>query len=349
MSEKLAKTIRVLIADDSAVMRKLLKDILESEPDIKVVATAKNGAEAVELVSEIKIDVITMDIEMPKMDGLTALQHIMDKKPTPIIMLSALDKRNADIVIKSLDHGAVDFISKTSGNLSLDIEKIGRNIIDKVKIAVDVDVKKISRPKIVKPLLYTRKKTHGKNKIIAIGASTGGPKALIEVLSLLPRDIPAGIIITQHMPEGFTKSFAERLNWQSSVEVKEAEDGDLILPGLALVAPGNYHMEVVGGKIALNKNPKVNSIRPSADVMMSSVAKIHGKNVIGVLLTGMGSDGAIGMKNIKDNGGKTIAQDKDSCVVFGMPKEAIALDAVDRIAPLSRIASEIVDCLEGGK
>ena len=248
MSEKLAKTIRVLIADDSAVMRKLLKDILESEPDIKVVATAKNGAEAVELVSEIKIDVITMDIEMPKMDGLTALQHIMDKKPTPTIMLSAMDKRKADIVMKSLDHGAVDFISKTSGNLSLDIEKIGQDIIRKIRMAAEVNVKKISRPRIVKPLLYTRK-ARGKNKIIAIGASTGGPKAILEVLSLLPRDIPAGIIITQHMPEGFTKSFAERLNWQSSVEENEAEDGDLILPGLALVAPGNYHMEVVGGKI----------------------------------------------------------------------------------------------------
>ena len=347
MSEKLAKTIRVLIADDSAVMRKLLKDILESEPDIKVVATAKNGAEAVELVSEIKIDVITMDIEMPKMDGLTALQHIMDKKPTPTIMLSAMDKRKADIVMKSLDHGAVDFISKTSGNLSLDIEKIGQDIIRKIRMAAEVNVKKISRPRIVKPLLYTRK-ARGKNKIIAIGASTGGPKAILEVLSLLPRDIPAGIIITQHMPEGFTKSFAERLNWQSSVEVKEAEDGDLILPGLALVAPGDYHMEIVGGKVALNRKPKVNSIRPSADIMMSSVAKIHGKNVIGVLLTGMGADGARGMKDIKDNGGKTIAQDKDSCVVFGMPKEAIALDAVDRIVPLSKIASEIMNCIEGG-
>ena len=349
MSEKLAKTIRVLIADDSAVMRKLLKDILESEPDIKVVATAKNGAEAVELVSKLKIDVITMDIEMPKMDGLTALQHIMDKKPTPTIMLSAMDKRKADIVMKSLDHGAVDFISKTSGALSLDIDKIGQNIIQKIKMASEVNVKKISRPKIVKPLVYIRKRTHGKKKIIAIGASTGGPKALLEVLSLLPRDIPAGIIITQHMPEGFTKSFAERLNWQSSVEVKEAEEGDLILPGLALVAPGDYHMEIAGGKITLNKRPKVNSIRPSVDIMMSSAVKMYGKNVIGVLLTGMGADGARGMKDIKDNGGKTIAQDKNSCVVFGMPKEAIALDAVDRIVPLSKIASEILDCLNGGK
>ncbi len=342
----MADSIRVLIADDSAVMRKLLKDILGSEPDIKVVATAKNGVEAVKLVSELKIDVITMDIEMPKMDGLTALQHIMDKKPTPTIMLSAMDKRKADIVIKSLDHGAVDFISKTSGNLSLDIETIGQDIIQKVKMASEVNVKKISRPKIVKPLVYTRKKAHGKKKIIAIGASTGGPKAILEVLSLLPRDIPAGIIITQHMPEGFTKSFAERLNWQSSVEVKEAEDGDLILPGLALVAPGDYHMEIIKGKIALNKKPKVNSMRPSADVMMSSAAKMHGKNVIGVLLTGMGADGAKGMKDIKDNGGKTIAQNEDSCVVFGMPREAIALDVVDKIVPLSDIALEILNCLE---
>ncbi|MCK5037603.1 MAG: chemotaxis response regulator protein-glutamate methylesterase [Thermoplasmata archaeon] len=344
---KVSQPIRVLVADDSAIMRKLLKDLLESDPDIKVVATAKNGAEAVEIASSQNIDVITMDIEMPKMDGLTALQHIMGKKPTPTIMISAMDKRNADIVMKSLDHGAVDFISKTSGSLSFDIEKIGHDIINKVRVASEVNVKKISRPRIVRPLIYTRKKVYGKSKIIAIGASTGGPKALLEVLSLLPRDIPAGIIITQHMPEGFTKSFAERLNWQSSVEVKEAEHGDRIIPGLALVAPGDYHMEVVNGRIALNKKPKVNSIRPSVDVMMTSAANIHGKNVIGVLLTGMGADGAKGMKDIKGNGGQTIAQNKESCVVFGMPKEAIALGGVDKVVPLSEIASVILKFLEG--
>ncbi len=344
----MTNSIRVLIADDSALMRKMLQDILNGDPEIEVIATVKNGNEAVDIATHDDVDVITMDIEMPKMDGLTALQHIMDKKPTPTIMLSAMDKRNADIVMKSLDHGAVDFISKTSGTLSLDIEKIGKNIIAKIKMASKVEVDRIMAPKISKPLIYTRKRNQKDDWVIAIGASTGGPKALLEVLSMLPRDIPAGLIITQHMPEGFTKSFAERLNWQSSIEVKEAEHGDRITPGLALVAPGNYHMEVINGRIGLNKRKKVHSVRPSVDIMMSSASKIRGEKVVGVLLTGMGADGAMGMKEIKDNGGVTIAQDERSSVVFGMPREAIALRAVDHITPLSEIAPMIMKAIEGG-
>lgn len=345
----MTKMIRVLVADDSAVMRKLLKDILETDTGVKVVATARNGAEAVRIATEQKIDVITMDIEMPKMDGLTALQHIMSKKPTPTIMLSAMDKSHADIVMKSLDHGAVDFISKTSGTLSLDIDKIGEGIIEKVKMAAGINVKRITCAITGKPLIYTRRRIYKKDRIIAIGASTGGPKALLEILSLLPRDIPAGIVITQHMPKGFTESFSERLNWQSSVETKEAEDGDKVAPGMALVAPGDFHMEIINGRVALNKKPKVNSVRPSVDVMMRSVADTYGKNALGVLLTGMGADGAKGMKEIKDRGGRTIAQDENTCIVFGMPNEAISLGAVDKVVPLERIASEILHCLEGGK
>lgn len=341
----MAKTIKVLIADDSSVMRKLLRDLLETDSDIRVVATARNGIEAVKIVSQQKIDVITMDIEMPKMDGLTALQRIMSENPTPTIMLSAMDRRHADIVMKSFKYGAVDFISKTSGTLSLDIDKKAKEIIKKIKVASNIKVRKLTRKMTEQPLIYVPGPIT-KDKIVAIGASTGGPKALMELLSRLPRNIPAGILIVQHMPEGFTESFSERLNWETSIEVREAKHGDGIVSGVALVAPGNKHMEVVNGRIALNKKKRVHAVRPSADVLMNTVARVYGKNAVGVLMTGMGSDGAKGMREIKKNGGRTIVQSEETCIVFGMPKEAIALGAVDHVVPLDDLAMKIIECLE---
>lgn len=338
----------MLVADDSALMRKLLVDILESDPEIEVVATVKNGMEAVDYAVNHGADVITMDIEMPKMDGFTALQHIMEKLPTPILMLSAMDKRNADTMMKSFDYGAVDFISKPSGTLSLDIEKIGDEIISKIKMASGLDVKRMAVHKAHISPIHTRKTNLGNDWLIAIGASTGGPKALTEILSMLPGNIPASLLIVQHMPAGFTLSFAERLNWHSSLEVKEAVDGDVIRPGQALVAPGDFHLETVANRVELNQNEKVHSVRPSIDVMMRSVSRAPRDKVIGVLLTGMGNDGARGMKAIKENGGITIAQDESSSIVFGMPREAIALKAVDHVVPLDEIAPFIIKIIEGG-
>lgn len=339
------KSVKVLVVDDSAVMRKLISDILSAAAGIEVVGTARNGGDALTKVNSLKPDVVTMDIEMPKMDGLTALMHIMAEKPLPVIMLSAMDKRQADITMKALDLGAVDFISKTSGTLSLDMEKTSQTLISKVKMAAKIRVVKRKAIKI-SPVSNAKFRSKKGDRIVTIGASTGGPRAIPEVLSRLPRDLPAGILIVQHMPEGFTKSFAERLNWYTSLEVKEAQEGDEIKPGLVLVAPGNLHMEVKGKKVHLNDKPHVNNVRPSADVLMKAAASVYGSRCTGVLLTGMGSDGAQGMKDIKECGGKTIAQDKETCIVYGMPKAAVELRIVDKVAPLSKIARNIIFALE---
>ncbi len=339
------QSIRVLVVDDSAVMRKLLSDILEGAPEIKVVGTARNGTDALDKVHTLRPDVVTMDIEMPKMDGLTALQHILAEHPLPVIMVSAMDKRQADITMKALDLGAVDFISKTSGTLSLDVEKTSSTLISKVRMAAKVKVPKKKEIRVA-PISFPKFRPRKGDWLVTIGASTGGPKAIPEVLSRLPRDLPAAILIVQHMPEGFTKSFAERLNWYTSLEVREAKNGDELQPGIALVAPGDMHMEVDGKKAILTKDPPVNNVRPSADVLMKAAARSYGSKCIGVLLTGMGQDGAEGMRDIKIHGGKTIAQNKESCVVFGMPKAAIDLRIVDSIASLSLIAKKIILNLE---
>jgi two-component system chemotaxis response regulator CheB len=340
------KQIRVLVVDDSAVMRKLLSDVLEGAPEIEIVGTARNGIDAIEKVQSLNPDVVTMDIEMPEMDGLTSLQHIMAENPLPVIMVSALDKRQADITMKALDLGAVDFIPKTSGTVSLDIENTSATLISKVKTAAKI---KVSKRKVIKmsPISYPKFKPKKGNWVITIGASTGGPKAIPEVLTRLPRDLPAMVLIVQHMPKAFTKSFAERLNWYTSLEVREAKEGDEISNGVALVAPGDLHMEVDEKKIHLTESAPVNNVRPSADVLMSGAAKNFGPKCIGVILTGMGSDGAEGMRDIKKHGGKTIAQNKETCVVYGMPKAAVNLRIIDTLAPLSQIGKSIINALEG--
>lgn len=346
--------IRVLIADDSALMRKKLSDILSSDPEIEVIDTAKNGHDAVEKVKHYKPDVITLDIEMPDVDGLTALGYIMTEMPTPVIIVSAYALYGGKNAIKALELGAVDIISKPSGEISLDINKVGADLIAKIKTAAKVDVrkikeifnKKIYRPKEIKTL------PHSFKKVVAIGSSTGGPSALAEVMPYFPAEIPATFLIVQHMPPEFTRSMAERLNWQSKLKIKEAQNGDQLYPGQALVAPGDYHMivehdELVegGAVVRLTKTDKVCSVRPSATVMMNSVAHVFGSNVVGVVLTGMGSDGAEGMQAIKQAGGRTIAQDKDSSVIFGMPKASIDKGVVDVVTPLSHIGIEIIKML----
>jgi two-component system chemotaxis response regulator CheB len=345
MRHKMEQPIKVLVVDDSAVMRKLISDILERSPDIEIVGTARDGTDALTKARSLRPNVITMDIEMPKMDGLTALQHIMVENPIPVIMVSAMDKRQADITIKALDLGAVDFIPKTSGTLSLDMDKMGDTLISKVKIAARIKPRKKKEIKVA-PVSFPKFRIKKYGRVVAIGASTGGPKAIPEVLCRLPSNLPAGILIVQHMPEGFTRSFAERLNWYTSLEVREAEEGDEIEPGTVLIAPGNLHMEVKKNRVHLTDGPHVNNVRPSVDVLMKSTARIYGPGCIGVLLTGMGADGAQGMKEIKNCGGRTIAQNEKTSIVYGMPKAAVELRVVDRVVPLQNIARDIIYALE---
>ncbi|MCG7848395.1 MAG: chemotaxis response regulator protein-glutamate methylesterase [ANME-2 cluster archaeon] len=339
--------IRVLIVDDSAFMRKVVSDILNDDPDIDVIDTASNGLIAIDKTAKLRPDVILMDIEMPKIDGLSALSRIMESYPTPVVMLSNFTQKGTYTTIKALEIGAVDFIPKPSGSLSLDIDTIAIQIVEKVKLAANVNIKKTSaHQKLPIPMIEMK----NSSKVVVIGASTGGPQTLVDLLKRLPRNVPP-IFIVQHMPAEFTKSFASRLDSVCIFDVKEAEEGDIIRPGMAFVAPGGHHMTVkrlrLDNKeiIQLNTNPPVNSIMPSVDVTMQSVVEVYGANTIGVLLTGMGHDGAKGMCSIKKFGGKTIAQNEETCVIFGMPKSAIDNGCVNKVAPVSSIPEEIINML----
>ncbi|HEX3033122.1 MAG TPA: chemotaxis response regulator protein-glutamate methylesterase [Bacillota bacterium] len=345
------KKIRVLIVEDSAFMRQFIANIINSDPGMEVVGPAKNGLDGVEKARELRPDVITMDVEMPVMDGLTAVREIMGTNPIPIIMLSSVTTDGADATLRALEYGAVDFVTKPSGSISLDLDKKKDEIIQKIRVSSAARVRHYQPETLkkaqAKPLVPAGppKKLQ---KIVAIGTSTGGPKALQEVIPVLPRSIPAGVLIVQHMPKGFTKSLAARLDQLSHITVKEAEDGDELVAGLALIAPGDYHMlaQEIGGRVVvrLNQNPLVSGHRPSVDAMFTSVAALP-QDKIGVILTGMGGDGSDGMVLLKQKNAKTIAQNEETCIVFGMPKVAIDKKAVDKVVPLHQIAMEIMKLL----
>lgn len=343
------KTINVLVVDDSALMRRIISEMLSSDPEIEVIGTAKDGMDAIEKTKKLVPDVVTMDVEMPIVDGLTSLCQIMTTNPLPVVMLTAMDKREADLAVKSIEYGAVDFVSKPSKAISLDINKVRDELIAKIKIASKVDVKKIRfksvKKAFIKKILIP---PETEKKVLVIGASTGGPHALSEIVPKLHRNFPLAVLIVQHMPLGFTKPFSERLAWCGSIALKEAADNDPIRGSEALIAPADHHMIIEKGnrdRIKLNKDPEVNLVRPSIDVTMMSVAEVYGDKVIGVLLSGMGKDGAEGMKAIKEKGGRTIAQDEFSSVVFGMPKAAIELGVVDSMVPPSKVVDEILGML----
>ncbi|CAJ35500.1 protein-glutamate methylesterase/protein-glutamine glutaminase [Methanocella arvoryzae] len=344
--------IRVLVVDDSILMRTILTDVINVPGEITVVGTARNGLEGVEMAKKLSPDVITMDVEMPKMDGITAVRAIMKEKPTPVIMLSAMTQQGARETMSALSAGAFDFVPKPSGSISLDIDKVREPLLEKIRAACRVDRDKLrcltgDLPEKAKPMKANAVKAR---KLVVIGSSTGGPGALERVLTRLPGDLKAGILVVQHMPAGFTRSLADRLNRISEIDIKEAEEGDAILEGRALIAPGNYHMLIRKGLshlITLNQEPPVHAVRPAADVTMKSATKAFGDQIVGVILTGMGSDGAFGLKDIKDHGGRTIACDQKTSVIFGMPRAAIELGCVDRVAPLGDIANEIVDMVKG--
>ncbi|MBP2662570.1 MAG: cheB 2 [Firmicutes bacterium] len=345
--------IKVLIVDDSVFMRKLLGDLFAGEADFSVIDTARNGKDAIDKANRLKPDLITLDIEMPVVDGLKALETIMSECPTPVVMISSLTQAGANATLRALELGAVDFVAKTAGPIS-NIAEIRTEILTKCRAAVRANVLQLTKRQITTtmPALkqsYAPASGAPEERIIAIGTSTGGPRALQEVITKIPGSIPCGIVIVQHMPPGFTKSLAERLNSLSSVTVKEAEHNDVVRPGLVLIAPGDYHMllEREGGKVVvkLNQNPPVGGHRPAVDPLFEAVARIFGSRAIGVILTGMGHDGTIGIQAIKRQNGQTIAEDQSTAVVFGMPKSAIEAGVVDRVAPITGITAEILRAL----
>ncbi|PWB51747.1 MAG: chemotaxis response regulator protein-glutamate methylesterase [Candidatus Methanoperedenaceae archaeon] len=351
--------IRVLVVDDSAFMRKIITNILAESPDIEVIGKARNGQEAIEKVTDLKPDVVTMDLEMPGLDGLHALGYIMSECPTPVIMLSGAESNQADVTMTAFQYGAVDFILKPSGNISLDMAKIKDEIVKKVKAASSVQVRKLGfieeekKSDIVEVKSLKEKNDSAKksifHKIIVIGSSTGGPRALQQVIPLLPSNLHAPVLVVQHMPPGFTKSLADRLNSISSIKVREAEDGDILQSGTVYIAPGDFHMIIKQQKIngdlkdviALTKGVKVQGVRPSIDVLLNSVAPIFGQNSLGVILTGMGSDGTDGIRKLKLAGGKVMAEEESTCVVYGMPRSVIEQKLADYILPIGKIAENI--------
>ncbi|MGC8803461.1 MAG: protein-glutamate methylesterase/protein-glutamine glutaminase [Bacteroidales bacterium] len=351
------KKIRVLIVDDSAVVRQTLASILESDPQIEVMGTASDPFFAAKKIQNEVPDVITLDIEMPRMDGLTFLKKIMSQHPIPVVVISSLTAEGTETGMKALEYGAVDIITKPQMNTKQFIEESRIRICDAVKAAAVARIKRkqvnnlVVHPKLSADVIIpdapvgSRAMIKTTELIIAVGASTGGTEAIQQFLQAMPVDCP-GIVIVQHMPEHFTRSFANRLNEICQITVKEAENGDSMVRGQALIAPGNYHMLVKrsGAKyyVEVKEGPLVNRHRPSVDVLFRSTALYAGRNAVGIIMTGMGDDGARGLLEMKEAGAYTIAQDEKSCVVFGMPNEAIKLGAVDKVLPLDQIASHVI-------
>ncbi|MCL4426692.1 MAG: chemotaxis response regulator protein-glutamate methylesterase [Firmicutes bacterium] len=392
--------VRVLVVDDSAFMRKTIADMLAASGEIEVVATARDGLEAVEKAAELKPDVITLDVEMPRLDGLEALRRIMAQNPLPVIMLSSLTQVGAEITIQALMAGALDFVPKPSGAISLDIDKVRDELIRKVFLASKVSLPQLLRSRRVmaggvsarlRPEMKGRvppatggervvkspsgqiadpvprregslDETVGRpsapgrtdlssppaggrfRRVVVVGTSTGGPGALHEVIPRLPADLPAPLLVVQHMPPGFTRTLAERLDRLSAVAVKEAEAGDRLEAGQVLVAPGGYHLEVSGqGTVNLTQSPPQHGVRPAVDVTLESVVAAFGAASLAVIMTGMGFDGARGAALVKRAGGLTIAEHESSCVIYGMPRAVVESGLADRVVPLEEIPEAIVD------
>ena len=352
--------IRVLVVDDSALMRQFISDILKTDPRIEIAGTARDGRDALAQIKVLKPDIVTMDVEMPVMDGLQALDEIMKTNPMPVIMLSTMTQDGAETTLKALALGCVDFIGKPSGSISLNIKDIGREIIDKVIAASTAKVRPrggisgmASRTlpqssdfrRMVPPV------STGRRDIVAIASSTGGPMALSELLPKLPKNFPVPIVITQHMPKEFTGSFAKRLNESSQIEVVEGFDGLTLKPGRAVIAPGGSHLIVrrrAGTAICgLSDAPPVLSVKPAANIMFLSVADEYGGNVLCVILTGMGRDGTDGATALKRRGAYVIAESQKTCVVYGMPKAAADAGIVDEILPLNEIPDAMIRVVKG--
>ncbi|MGF6694237.1 two-component system chemotaxis response regulator CheB [Metapseudomonas resinovorans] len=334
--------IKVLVVDDSALIRSLLSEIVRADHELQLVGVAPDAYVARDLIKQHSPDVITLDVEMPRMDGLTFLDKLMKGRPTPVVMISSLTERGSEATLRALELGAIDFIAKPKLGIAEGMQAYAEEIRAKLKVA--------ARARMIRRIAAERPAERGlpivgTEKLIAIGASTGGTEAIKEVLLGLPADSP-GVVITQHMPAGFTRSFAARLDKLCRISVSEARDGDRILPGTALLAPGGLHMEVTrsgANYVArLSDAPLVNGHRPAVDVMFNSAARCAGRNLIAALLTGMGKDGARGLLEIRESGGYTLAQDEASCVVYGMPREAAEIGAAEEVLPLEEIGPALL-------
>jgi len=338
------KKIKVLCIDDSSLIRRIMTQLVNEQPDLEMVATAPDPLIARDLIKIHNPDVLTLDVEMPRMDGLDFLERLMRLRPMPVVMLSSLTRKGSDITLRALELGAVDFITKPQIGLQDGMAQYSEMIADKIRMAAKARVRRHDGKAPVASVVKSTRAWH--DKIIAIGSSTGGTEALRQVLIPMPADAPP-IVIAQHMPAGFTRSFAERLNQLCQLTVKEAEDGDRALAGHAYIAPGAFHMELKrnasGYYISLNDAPPINRHRPSVDALFSSVARSAGKNATGAILTGMGSDGAAGLLAMRQAGAWTIAQSERSCVVFGMPREAIAQNAACAVSDLELISQQLLD------
>lgn len=343
--------IRVLIVDDSALTRQVLGTLLSRDPDIEVVATASDPYIARDKIMRLHPDVLTLDVEMPRMDGLSFLEKLMRARPMPVVMVSSLTEVGCATTLRALELGAVDFVTKPKLDLRERLPEVAQEVIDKIKAAAGARVRPPQGGRSVtsktRPLGGALLKTT--DQIVAVGASTGGTEAIKDFLLGLPADCP-GVVVVQHMPEKFTQAFAERLNGLCTVAVKEAQDRDRVLAGHVLIAPGNFHMRLVreGATylVRISSDPPVNRHRPSVDVLFSACAQTAGSNAIGVLLTGMGNDGARGLLEMRQAGARTLAQDEASSVVFGMPKAAIDLGAAERTVPLDRMAEFVLQLIQ---
>lgn len=355
----------VLIVDDSVFMRKIISDFVAEDPELRVVGTAKNGREAIEMVKKLNPHAVTMDIEMPEMNGLDALRTIMREHPVPVIMLSSLTQDGAMETIRALDLGAFDFVGKPSGSISLDLYKVKQNLLEKLRVAVRTKVRSIHTPirpatalsQAVKPAVKTEKRSVVQpspfEHLVAIGTSTGGPRALHQVLSQIPDGFRAPVLIVQHMPPNFTKSLAQRLDSDSYLRVVEAEAGMVLESGTAYVAPGGYHMTAARNgknsyKIHLSKEEQRNGHRPSVDVLFESLLPLKELKRHIVIMTGMGSDGSKGMLALKQSGAiTTIAEAEQTCVVYGMPRAAVELGCVTHVLPQQQIAGRLIQAVGG--
>lgn len=354
--------IDVLVVDDSAFIRKIVSDMIDGEDDMRVIGIARDGKDAIEKVKKLKPDVMTMDIEMPKLNGNDALKEIMKTIPTKIIMLSSLTTTGAQVTMECLSYGAFDFIEKPSMRPNTSFDEVKKELIEKIRASKHVDVSSlipktssfsrrdsISVEEPVKETRVVHRNIFSSDKLLLIASSTGGPRSLEKVIEPLPKRIGCPAIVVQHMPAGFTKSLADRLNKSSSIKVKEAEDGELLEKDTVYIAPGNFHLGLkrqgTQTRLFLDSSDKINNVRPAADFTFDLAADIYGKNIVCAVLTGMGRDGAASAEKIKHLGGRVIAESKETCVVYGMPKAVVDKGVADYVLPNTEIAAKIVSLL----